>query len=170
MARKLNYDSLNFAFRTSKNPHRRGEKTCSAHQKGERRLHCSIFGRFLRRFSQRRWVIRDFVDGTDLETILKNPSLCPSLRSPEKKMTIAVGNSLFRILLVLVQCCKKILSSGIAKGISHLHNLRNPLLHGDFKLSDVLISSSNLIPKITNFGLWDFKKFFWENVMQGKND
>ena len=35
--------------------------------------------------------IREYVDGTDLETLMKNPSLCPSLRSPEERMRIAVG-------------------------------------------------------------------------------
>jgi hypothetical protein len=37
-------------------------------------------------------VIREFIDGTDLETMMKNPSLCPPLRSPERRMAIAVGN------------------------------------------------------------------------------
>ncbi len=36
-------------------------------------------------------VIREFVDGTDLETLIKNPSLCPAVRSPEKKMKVALG-------------------------------------------------------------------------------
>ena len=35
--------------------------------------------------------IREHVDGTDLETLMKNPSLCPSLRSPEERMRMAVG-------------------------------------------------------------------------------
>ena len=35
--------------------------------------------------------IRDYVDGSDLETLMKNPSLCPALRSPEERMKIAVG-------------------------------------------------------------------------------
>ena len=58
---------------------------------------------------------------------------------------------------------------GIAKGIAHLHNLRNPILHGDFKVSDVLIPAKTLEPKIANFGLWDFKKFFIENTLPGQN-
>jgi len=94
-------------------------------------------------FRKEIWVVREFVDGTDLETLMKNPSLCPSLRSPEERMRVAVG---------------------IAKGISHLHNLRQPLVHGDFKPSDVLIPAKTKVPKITNFGLWDFKKFFIENT------
>jgi len=59
---------------------------------------------------------------------------------------------------------------GISKGIAHLHNMRNPILHGDFKPSDVLIPAKTLQPKITNFGLWDFKNFFLENVHQGIAD
>ena len=35
--------------------------------------------------------IREYVDGSDLETLMKNPSLCPSLRSPEERIKIAVG-------------------------------------------------------------------------------
>ena len=35
--------------------------------------------------------IRDYVDGSDLETLMKNPSLCPALRSPEERMKMAVG-------------------------------------------------------------------------------
>ena len=57
---------------------------------------------------------------------------------------------------------------GIAKGMAHLHNLRNPILHGDFKVSDVIIPAKTLEPKITNFGLWDFKKFFVENTLPGR--
>lgn len=94
-------------------------------------------------FRKEVWVMREFVDGTDLETMMKNPSLCPALRSPERRMAISVG---------------------VAKGIAHLHNLRNPILHGDFKPSDILIPAKTLQPKITNFGLWDFKKFFIENT------
>jgi len=95
-------------------------------------------------FRKEIWVIREYVDGTDLETLMKNPSLCPSLRSPEERMRMAVG---------------------ISKGINHLHNLRNPVVHGDFKPSDVLVTAHEKSPKITNFGLWDFKKFFIENTM-----
>ena len=51
--------------------------------------------------------------------------------------------------------------------MAHLHNLRNPILHGDFKVSDVIIPAKTLEPKITNFGLWDFKKFFIENTLPG---
>ena len=36
-------------------------------------------------------VVREYIDGLDLETLMKNPSLCPSLRSPEKKMAVSVG-------------------------------------------------------------------------------
>ena len=39
------------------------------------------------------------------------------------------------------------------------------MVHGDFKPSDILISANAKVPKITNFGLWDFKKFFIENTM-----
>jgi len=37
--------------------------------------------------------MREFVDGTDLETMMKNPSLCPALRSPERRMAISVGKA-----------------------------------------------------------------------------
>lgn len=94
-------------------------------------------------FRKEIWVIRDYVDGTDLETLMKNPSLCPSLRSPEERMRMAVG---------------------IARGIRALHGMKNPLVHGDFKPSDVLVTASAKVPRITNFGLWDFKKFFIENT------
>ena len=43
--------------------------------------------------------------------------------------------------------------------------MRNPIVHGDFKPSDVLVVANGRIPKITNFGLWDFKNFFIENTM-----
>ena len=33
------------------------------------------------------------MDGLDLETLIKNPSLCPALRSPEKRMAVAVGEN-----------------------------------------------------------------------------
>ena len=46
-----------------------------------------------------------------------------------------------------------------------LHNMKSPMVHGDFKPSDVLVTANGKIPKITNFGLWDFKKFFIENTM-----
>ena len=42
------------------------------------------------------------MDGTDLETLMKNPSLCPSLRSPEERMRMAVG-----IAKVIHQCQKE---------------------------------------------------------------
>ena len=89
------------------------------------------------------------MDGADLEALMKNPSLCPALRSPEKRLALAVG---------------------ICKGMSHLHNLRIPFLHGDFKPSDVLIPAKTLQPKITNFGLWDFKNFFIENAQPEYDD
>ena len=37
--------------------------------------------------------IRDYVDGSDLETLMKNPSLSPALRSPEERIKIALGIS-----------------------------------------------------------------------------
>ena len=57
--------------------------------------------------------------------------------------------------------------------------MRSPMVHGDFKPSDVLVTARakvpnitffidkvlKKVPKITNFGLWDFKKFFIENTM-----
>ena len=42
-------------------------------------------------FQKEVWVIREFVDGADLEALMKNPSFCPALRSPKKRMTLAVG-------------------------------------------------------------------------------
>ena len=52
--------------------------------------------------------------------------------------------------------------------MSYLHNLRTPTIHGDFKPSDVLIPANDLLqPKIANFGLWDFKKYFVENTVPG---
>ena len=75
---------------------------------------------------------------------MKNPSLCPSLRSPEERIKIAVG---------------------ITKGLTYLHTLRSPMVHGDFKPSDVLVVANSKTPKITNFGLWDFKNYFIENTM-----
>lgn len=96
-------------------------------------------------FRKEVWVIREFVDGADLEALMKNPSLCPALRSPEKRINLAVG---------------------ICKGMAYLHNLRTPFLHGDFKPSDVLVPAKDLQPKITNFGLYDFKNFFVENAQR----
>ena len=62
-----------------------------------------------------------------------------------------------------------ILNLGIARGMSYLHSLRTPTIHGDFKPSDVLIPANDLLtPKIANFGLWDFKKYFAENTLPGK--
>ena len=53
--------------------------------------------------------------------------------------------------------------------MSYLHSLRTPTIHGDFKPSDVLIPATDLLtPKIANFGLWDFKKYFVENTLPGK--
>ena len=43
--------------------------------------------------------------------------------------------------------------------------MKNPIVHGDFKPSDILVTADAKSPKITNFGLWDFKKFFIENTM-----
>ena len=60
------------------------------------------------------------------------------------------------------------LITGIARGMSYLHSLRTPTIHGDFKPSDVLIPANDLLtPKIANFGLWDFKKYFVENTLPG---
>lgn len=95
-------------------------------------------------FRKEIWVIREFIDGSDLETLMKNPSLCPSLRSPEERIKIAVG---------------------ITKGLNYLHSLRSPMVHGDFKPSDILVVANSKTPKITNFGLWDFKNYFIENTM-----
>jgi len=95
-------------------------------------------------FRKEIWVVREYIDGTDLETVMKNPSLCPSLVSPEEKIRVATG---------------------IAKGLSYLHNLRNPIVHGDFKPSDILLTAKTKVPKISNFGLWDFKKFFIEQCL-----
>ncbi|XP_023332040.1 rust resistance kinase Lr10 [Eurytemora carolleeae] len=95
-------------------------------------------------FRKEIWVVREYVDGTDLETVMKNPSLCPSLLSPEEKMRVAVG---------------------IAKGMSYLHGLRYPVVHGDFKPSDILLTAKTKVPRLTNFGLWDFKKYFVEETL-----
>ena len=51
------------------------------------------------------------------------------------------------------------------QGLSYLHTLRSPVVHGDFKPSDILVAANSKTPKITNFGLWDFKNFFIENTM-----
>ena len=60
--------------------------------------------------------------------------------------------------------------TGIARGMSYLHSLRTPTIHGDFKPSDVLIPATDLLtPKIANFGLWDFKKYFVENTLPGNS-
>lgn len=90
-------------------------------------------------FRKEVWVLKEFIDGSDLGTLLGNPSLSPGLRSPERRLAVALG---------------------IARGMSHLHNMRYPIVHGDFKSSDVLVVAANYTPKITNFGLWDFKNFF----------
>ena len=42
---------------------------------------------------------------------------------------------------------------------------RQPIVHGDFKASDVLVEARTLTPKIANFGLWDFKNFFIRNTL-----
>jgi len=96
-------------------------------------------------FRKEIWIIKDYVDGTDLESIMKNPSLCPSLASPEERMRVAVG---------------------IAQGISYLHSLRSPVVHGDLKPTDIILTAQAKIPKITDFGLWDFKNFFMEETGQ----
>lgn len=41
--------------------------------------------------------IREYIDGSDLETLMKNPSLCPALRSPEERIKMAVGIAKVRI-------------------------------------------------------------------------
>jgi len=95
-------------------------------------------------FRKEVWVVREFVDGADLEALMKNPSLCPALKCPEKRIALAVG---------------------ICKGMSYLHHNKGaPFLHGDFKPSDVLVPAKTLQPKITNFALWDFKNFFIDNA------
>jgi len=94
-------------------------------------------------FRKEVWVVREFVDGADLEALMKNPSLSPALKCVEKRILLAVG---------------------ICKGMSYLHSNKMGFLHGDFKPSDVLVPAKSLQPKITNFGLWDFKNFFIENA------
>ena len=39
-------------------------------------------------------VVREFVDGADLEALMKNPSLSPAVKCPEKRITLAVGKYL----------------------------------------------------------------------------
>ena len=51
------------------------------------------------------------------------------------------------------------------QGLSYLHTLRSPVVHGDFKPSDILVTANTKTPKITNFGLWDFKNFFIRNTL-----
>ncbi len=41
------------------------------------------------------------------------------------------------------------------------------VVHGDFELSDVLVDARTMVPKITNFGLWDFKQFFVRTAVPG---
>ena len=41
------------------------------------------------------------------------------------------------------------------------------VVHGDFELSDVLVDARTMVPKITNFGLWDFKQFFMRTAVPG---
>ena len=61
--------------------------------------------------------------------------------------------------------CNPLNLSGIARGMNYLHSLKTPTVHGDFTPSDVIIPSNNLSqPKIGNYGLWDFKKFFVQNT------
>ena len=105
--------------------------------------------------------IREYVDGSDLETLMKNPSLCPSLRSPEERIKIAVGIAKVRKIFINVNVAQH----NHFKGLSYLHNLRTPIVHGDFKPSDILVPANTKNPRITNFGLWDFKNFFIENTM-----
>eukprot|EP00095_Tigriopus_kingsejongensis_P009034 maker-scaffold458_size165745-snap-gene-0.24 protein:Tk09034 transcript:maker-scaffold458_size165745-snap-gene-0.24-mRNA-1 annotation:"npk1-related protein kinase" len=42
-------------------------------------------------FRKEVWVIKEFVDGSDLATLLKNPSLSPGLRCPERRTAVALG-------------------------------------------------------------------------------
>ena len=51
--------------------------------------------------------------------------------------------------------------------MSHLHNLRVPIVHGDFKASDVLVEVNTHQTKITNFGLYDFKGFMIRATLPG---
>jgi len=48
--------------------------------------------------------------------------------------------------------------------VSYLHSLRNPIVHGDLKLSDILVDAKKMSPKLGNFGLWDCKQFFADAV------
>ena len=66
------------------------------------------------------------MDGVDLATLLKNPSLCPALKSPERRLQLAIG---------------------ITSGMCNLHHHRLPIVHGDFKASDVLVDAATLTPK-----------------------
>lgn len=52
--------------------------------------------------------------------------------------------------------------------MSHLHNLRVPIVHGDFKASDVLVQVDTHQTKITNFGLHDFKGFMIRATLPGE--
>ena len=119
------------------------------------------------------------MDGTDLASLLNNPSLCPALRSPERRIALAVGKLLQKVESKLVPnyviyTCHTLNAtmfltthSGIAKGMSHLHNLRVPIVHGDFKASDVLVEVNTHQVKITNFGLHDFKGFMIRATLPG---
>ncbi len=57
----------------------------------------------------------------------------------------------------------------MSKGISHLHHgvRGGAVVHGDLELSDVLIDARTLVPKVANFGLWDFKNYFLNTAMPG---
>ena len=57
--------------------------------------------------------IREYVDGSDLETLMKNPSLCPALRSPEERIKMAVGIAKVRIAKNESSDEHLILSSGL---------------------------------------------------------
>ena len=93
---------------------------------------------------------------------MKNPSLCPSLRSPEERIKMAVGIAKVSTLQFLLSSMNLFYH---LQGLSYLHNMRSPIVHGDFKPSDILVVAKSKTPKITNFGLWDFKNFFIENTM-----
>ena len=99
-------------------------------------------------------IIREYVDGVDLATLLKNPSLCPALKSPERRLQLAIG---------------------ITSGMCNLHHHRLPIVHGDFKASDVLVDAATLTPKAGSIGLeylsamiyFDHKRLF--KLISGSN-
>ena len=53
----------------------------------------------------------------------------------------------------------------LAKFYPRIFCSRVPIVHGDLKPSDVLIDAHSGQPKVTNFGLWDFKNYFLRATM-----